>query len=532
MGRQSQLPRTVRRTVVGFVVCSLLLTSTFGSGVAAAQAADGLQFTEAVTTEQRGDVARLSMHIGDREHATLMVRAADGSYDTRVRATDANGDGRITVTLNTVRAGWAADESAAYDVGSGDRLTSVDRRTDRLSNPLPAGRYNLVAVAGSDSTSAALVVESGTVGAATASTVPRDRFDGAASSLPTTDRFPTGRVAVEDHAVVAINASGIGGVLASAPPPGENLVYPTDSTPGAVTTHTVGIDVNRTATFDTITVEYAGGVPASFGRFDADRLRHLGVDGDGDGIVETDLRAAVTDVTVADGTLEIGLDTETTATANETLLLRYRVTNPGEAGTYGVRTALGDEVTREGQVVYGLAGRGTLGYGVDLGLAMDGDRTVVDPLAAVDYHYADDRLYAVVDTSTLSAGERYSVGLIRWGASPLGEETQATGAGVELTERRATLVDPSPNDPFVVAGGETTFRVETTLAPTTEVVVEVSGGAPNSFLFQQSTRVGLDRRLSATFDLPSSATRQSLTVRVVDDGRIIERESGAVEANN
>ncbi|GAB6861688.1 hypothetical protein ACFR97_15020 [Haloplanus litoreus] len=533
MGRQSQLSRTVRRAVVGLVVCSLLLTSVFGNGVVTAQDADTLQFTGAVTTEQRGDVAPLSMRIGDRERVTLMVRAPDGSYDTRIRASDADGDGRVTVTLNTFRAAWAADESAAYDVGAGDRLTSVDRRTDRLDGPLPTGRYNLVAVAGSDSTSATLVVEPGTVGSATASTIPRDRFDAAdASALPKTERFETGRVAVGDHAVVAINASGVGGVLESTHPPGENLVYPTDSTPGATTTHTVGIDVDRAVDLETVTVEYDGGVPAALGRFDADRIRHLGVDRDGDGIVETDLRTAVTDVTATDGALEIDLDTEVTVAANETLRLQYRATNPGEAGTHGVRVTLGDGVERDGQVVYGVAGRGTLGYGIDLGLTVDGDRTVVDPLSAVEYHYDGDRLYAVVDTATLPVGERYGVGLIRWGASPLGTETQAAGTGVELTERRATLVDPTPEDPFVVAGGETTFRLETTLAPTTEVVVEVSGTDPNSFLFQQSTRVGPDRRLSTTFDLPSSTTRQSITVRVVDDGRTLERERGTVEANN
>jgi len=533
MGRYSQLSRAVRRSVVGLVVCSLLLTSVLGGGVVTAQDADGLQFVGAVTTEQRGDVAPLSMRIGDRERVTLMVRSPDGSYDTRIRASDADGDGRVTVTLNTFRAGWAADESAAYGVGAGDSLRSVTRRTDRLGGPLPAGRYNLVAVAGSDSTSATLVVEPGTVGSATASALPRDQFDAAdANALPETERFETGRVAVGDHAVVAINASGIGGVLESTHPPGENLVYPTDSTPGATTTHTVGIDADRAVDLETVTVEYERGTPATLGRFDADRIRHLGVDEDGDGIVETDLRTAVTDVTATDGTLRIDLDTEATIAANETLLLQYRATNPGEAGTYGVRAAIGDGVERNGRVVYGVAGRGTLGYGIDLGLTVDGDRTVVDPLAAVEYHYDGDRLYAVVDTSTLSVGERFSVGLIRWGASPLGGETQATGAGVELTERRATLVDPSPDDPFVVAGGETTFRLETTLAPTTEVVIEVSGAGPNSFLFQQSTRVGPDRRFSATFDLPSSTHRQEITVRIVDDGRTLEREWGAVEANN
>ncbi|WP_251342625.1 BGTF surface domain-containing protein [Haloplanus halophilus] len=498
-----------------------------------AQDADDLQFESAVTTEQRGDLARLSMQVGDRDRVTLMVRAPDGNYDARIRAVDANDDGHVTVTLDTFQAGWTADESAAYAVESGDRLTSVRRRTDRLAGPLPTGRYNLVAVAGGDSTSASLVVNPGRIGSATAATVPRDRLEpGAASAVPGTPRFETGRVATGDHAVVAVNASGLGGVLSSTQPPGENLVYPTDSTPGASTTHTVSVDADRTVTPDSITVEYGDTAPQSLERFDAERVRHLGVDRDGDGIVETDLRPAIAGVDATERSLTLRLDTEATMAANETLLLRYRATNPGEAGTYGVRATVGETVETDGRVVYGMAGRGTLGYGIDLGLAADGDRTVVDPLAAVEYHYDGDRLYALVNTTGLTAGERYTVGLIRWGASPLGTETRAAATSVTITERRATLVDPAPEDPFVVASGERTVRVETTLAPTTEVVVEVSGSAPNSFLFRQSTRVDADRRLSATFDLPAAETRQSITVRIVDDGRVVGQARGEVRANS
>jgi len=530
MGRQSRRRRAIRRAVVGLVVCSLLFTAGVGSGGAAAQGAVDPVFADAVTTEPRGDVARLSMRIGDRDRVTLMVRAPDGAYDTRVRAIDADGDGRVTVSLNTFRAGWTTDESAAYAVDSEDRLTSVRRRTDRLDGPLPPGRYNLVAVAGTDSTSAVLVVEPNGVGSATAATVPRDRLDDAAA-VPGTERFETGRVAVGDHAIVAINASGLGGVLASTRPPGRNLVYPTDSTPGASTTHTVGIDADRSVDPETVTVEYTAGAPQGFAQVGTDHIRHLGIDVDGDGIVETALESAVTAVETTDDTLRIDLATDATLAANETLLVQYRATNPSEAGTHRVRTSVDGTVEREGQVVYGAAGRGTLGYGIDLGLTAAGDRTVVDPLAAVEYHYADGRLYALVNTSTLSVGERYGVGLIRWGASPLATETAATAASVELTERRTTVVTPTADDPLV-AGGETTVRAETTLAPTTEVVVEVVGTGPDAFLFQRATRVGPDRRLAATFELPSSAAGRSLTVRIVDDGRVVGERRTTAEANN
>ncbi|AZH26615.1 DUF7827 domain-containing protein [Haloplanus aerogenes] len=513
------------------LVCSLLLASASVGGVVTAQEADNLRFADAVTTEQRGDVARIPIRVGDRRYVALSVRSPTGTYDTRIRVVDADGDGRVVVTIDTFRAGWTADESTAYAAGPGDRVTAVDRRTRRLDGPLPERRYNLVAASGSDSTSASLILDAGSVGAATAATIPADRLAGDAAAVPATHRFETDRIATGDHAVVAFNVSGIGGVLASTSPPGTNLVFPTDSMPGATTTHTVSVDTDRRITTETITVRYAdGGAPQRFGRFDTARIRALGVDTDGDGIVDTDRLSTVESVdTTRSGTaITIHLDTAVTVDDDDTLLVDYRATNPAEAGTYPVQASLGDGADADGHVVYGVAGRGTLGYGLDLRFVAEDNETVVDPLAAVDYHYADDRLYALVNTSTLSVGQRYSVGLIRWGASPVAEETRSASASMRITERGATLVDPTPDDPFVVGGGETTIRAETTVAPTTEVVVEVIGDTPNSFLFRQATRVGADRTVTARFDLPTAVDRQSITVRVVDNGTVLEQERGVI----
>jgi len=519
-----------RQTAGLVLVCSLLLASVSVGSAVRAQEAGGIQFADAVTTEQRGDVAEVPIRIGDRRYVALSVRSPNGTYDTRVRVVDADGDGRVIVRIDTFRAGWTADESTAYAAGPGDRLTDVDRRTGRLDGPLPERRYNLVAASGSESTSASLVLEPGTVGDATTATIPADRLAGDAATVSSAARFETDRIAAGDHAVVAFNVSGIGGILASSPP-GANLVYPTDSTPGATTTHTVGVSVDRRTTAETISVRYADeGAPQRLSRVDADRIGALGVDTDGDGIVDTDLRSAVAGVeTDRSGTaITIHLTREVTVDANDTLRVEYRTTNPVEAGTHAVHASLGDEAVADGHVVYGLAGRGTLGYGLDLRFVAEGDETVVAPLAAVDYHYTDDRLYVLVNTSTLSVGQRYSVGLIRWGSSPVGDETLAAGAGMRITERQVTLVDPTPDEPFVVAGGETTIRAETTLAPTTEVVVEVVGDSPNSFLFRQATRVGTDRAITARFDLPTAVDRQSVTVRVVDNGTVLEQERGVI----
>jgi hypothetical protein len=521
------------RWAVGVVVCGLLLASVAG-GVVTAQESDALRFADAVTTEQRGDVAHVPIRVGDRRHVTLTVRAPDGTYDTQVRVADVDGDGRVTVALDTFSAGWAADEATAYAAGDGDRITDVDRRTSRLDEPLPERRYNLVVAAGGESTSAALVIEPGTVGNATAATIPAARLTGDATAVPTTPRFETGTVAIDDHAVFVVDASGLGGVLASTAPPAENLVYPIDSTPGATTTHVVGVDADRRVTPETVTVRYAdGGTPQHLDHVRADRLRALGIDTDGDGIVETDLRSAVERVEAGDSetALTLHLDTDATVAAGETLLLSYRATNPA-SGTYAVDASMGDadgsaRVDAEGRVVYGPAGRGTLGYGLDLRFTADGGEPVVDPLAAVDYVYVDDQLYVLVNTSALAVDGRYGVGLIRWGASPLGDETVVAGASVRLTERRATLIDPASADRDA---GSKTIRATTTLAPTTEVVVDVSGDAPNDFLFRQTTRVGDDRTITATFDLPAGVDPGSVTVRIVDDGTVLARGVIATES--
>jgi hypothetical protein len=514
------------RWLAVLVICGLLFASASGGVVTAQPAA--LQFDNAVTTDQRGDVVDVPIRVGDRGYVALSVRAPDGTYDARVRVVDADDDGRVTVVLDTFSAGWATDEATAYAAGAGDRVTDVDRRTRRLDGPIPAGRYNLVVASGGESTAASLVLEPGRVGNATTATVPADRVGGAVA----TPRFETGRVAVGDGAVVAFDVSGIGGVLASTPPPGENLVYPVDSTPGATTTHVVGVDADRRVTFETVTVRYAdGGAPRTLDRLDADRLRALGVDRDGDGIVEADLRSAVERVERSDRTLTVHLDTEATVDAGETLLVSYRATNPDEAGTYAVDASLDDGIAADGRVVYGLAGRGTLGYGLDLRFTAAAE-TVVDPLAVVNYTYDDDRLYALVNTSSLAVDGRYGVGLTRWAASPLADGTAAAGATVRITERRATLVEPAPATPFVVVAGERTFRATTTLSPGTEVVVTVAGDAPNGFLFQRTIRVGDDRAITATFDLPDGIGRQSVTLRIVDDGTVLTRERGVIEAES
>jgi hypothetical protein len=518
------------RQVVGVVVCVLLVAAGAGAGVAAAQEGGDLRFDETVTTEQRGDVATVTLRLGDRRHAALSVSAPDGTYRTRVRVADGDGDGRVTVEINTFRAGWAADPEAAYAVGDGDELRSVDRTTRRLDGPLPSGRYNLVVAAGSDSTAASLVLRPGTLAGATTGTAPGTRLSGAAN-VTESDVFRTGRVATGDFAVVAFNATGVGGLLASSPP-AANLVYPTDSTPDRSTVHTVGVDADRSVVPESVTVRYETGAPGRLSSVDAERIEHLGVDTDGDGIVETDLRPAIRGVSETDRGVTLDLETDATVAAGETLLLAYRVRNPDEPGTHAVRAVVDGRdatVSTDGRVVYGPAGRGTLGYGHDLRFTADGE-PVVDPLAAVDYRYVDDRLYAVVNTSALSVGERYGVGLIRWGgANPLGTGTAAANGSVRVTERRATLVDPAPDDGgFVVGAGERTFRMETTLAPTTEVVVQMSGESQR-FLFRRTTTVGTDRRFATSFEFPTDGGRQSVTLRVVADGRVVGLAQGTVD---
>ncbi|MFC6989448.1 hypothetical protein ACFQJD_13390 [Haloplanus sp. GCM10025708] len=367
--------------------------------------------------------------------------------------------------------------------------------------------------------------------AATANAVADERLpSGAVGNVTAAKAFEADAVAEGDYAVVAFDASGVGGQLAGVAP-GRNLVYPHNSSPGADTTHTVQVAPDRPVSFETVTVNYAGidgGPPSGLSQFGSENIAHVGVDRDGDGVVETDLTSSVSEFrSNTAGQIALTFSDAVEVAAGETLLVQYAVTNPDRTGTDSVAVSLDDAYRESGQIVYGPAGQGTLGYGLDLRLtATDGD-DVVAPLP-VDYRFApeSDTLYALVDTAALYDGDsrEFEMTLSRSASNPVVESDDGTGtlgAAFTITDRRVTLVSPTETDPIVVSPGNVTFEATTTLAPESTVVVRLSSGGSNGFLLRTVSTVDAGRSVEASMTVPNYSDEQSFELTVEDGDEVV-----------
>ncbi|MFB6121951.1 MAG: hypothetical protein ABEJ78_00635 [Haloferacaceae archaeon] len=519
------------------LLSGLLLLSVAVAPVAAASSDAGagtpsVGFADAVISDQRGDVAAISLRLRGASEATLSIRAANGAYQSRVGVRDGDGDGNVTIQFNTFRAGWRSDERAVFSTaGEGDWITSAERTSSRRSAPIDVGRYNLIASTQRSSTSAVLELTPGSMDAATATVVADEHLpSGAVGNVTPANTFETDVVAEGDYAVVAFNASGVEGQLAG-DVPGRNLLYPRDSSPGADTTHTVQVSPDRSVSFRTVSVNYAGvdgGTPTGLSSFGTDDVTHVGIDRDGDGVAETDLTSSLARIrSNTAGQISLTLSGTVEVAAGETLLVQYAATNPAKTGADSVAVSLGDAYRAQGTAVYGPAGQGTLGYGLDLRLtATDGD-DVVAPLP-VDYGFASDSdtLYALVDTTALYDGDsrEFELTLSRSAVNPVVESDDGTGtldATFTVTDRRATLVSPSGSEPLVVSPGNVTFEATTTLAPESTVVVRISSGGDTGFLLRTVSTVDADRSIEATMTVPNYSDEQSFELTVEDDDRTI-----------
>ena len=508
----------------------------------AAQSESAVGFADAETRTTQGDVATIELQLRNTDDALFQVRSADQQYRATVRVADGNGDGTVRVRFNTFR-GPGTDDTAAFTTADADdNAELIVESSDQSGTVLDTGRYNLIASTATTSVAAVLRLEApGDTGsnttvvapdtplAATAppaneSTEQGDRTAEADSSSVDA-RTPT--AAAGDHVRTRFAVAGLGGAVEPSPP-ARNLVFPTDSAPNAQTTHTMQTSPNQTIAMRSLTIDYGAdenAPPAKIYRLTRSDVDTLGIDETGDGYVDRSAKIALQNIqTSTDGRVTLTFDRPVTVSKNDTLLGVYEVQNPDTRGSHAVSTTLTGEATtyrESGTVLYGPAGQGTLGYGVDLQLtAGTDDSSPTAPLSPVAVTYDADagELVADTDTSALATGE-YAIRLHTEESAP------ADLPEVDLTERFAVVEpDAEVTDHSVNETSQLSVTASTNLAPENTVIIRVDAQEAGGGISQVQNCVATvqpDGSISCEFDLSESGSGLDIDVSIRQNNTVI-----------
>jgi hypothetical protein len=208
------------------LVVVVVLAALVGAMPAAAQDAGGVtdrpvaSFNQSTVSEQRGDIAAIELDLSGTTNATVSVGSEAVNYEANVTVNDSNGDGRVTLLMNTYIAGLDTDDSV-YGAVAGDAVVDTNRTTAPLDSPLETSRYNLsVAVDDRRTDTATLALTERTAGELITWTAPAASFNNATNASEVAAAIDNGRitatdsVAVGDVSVNQFKLSGIYGALA------------------------------------------------------------------------------------------------------------------------------------------------------------------------------------------------------------------------------------------------------------------------------------------------------------------------------
>ena len=183
----------------------------------------GVTFNRSTVAENRGDIAAVELEFAGTSEATVTVGSRAVNYETNVTVAD-DGDGEVTLLLNSYLAGTVANESRVYDtLADADAIVGTNRTTDRLDAPLDTSTYNLsVAVEGRETDDATLGLTERSTDALVAWTAPAESFDNVTNASEVAaaienDRITTtDTVAAGDVLVLQSKVSGVYGAFAAA----------------------------------------------------------------------------------------------------------------------------------------------------------------------------------------------------------------------------------------------------------------------------------------------------------------------------
>lgn len=180
-------------------------------------------FNQSVVSEERGDIAAMELNFSGTQNATVTVGSEAVNYEATVTVNDSNGDGRVTLLMNTYIAGMGENESAVYRTrAAGDDVTSTNRTTGPLDTPLETSTYNLsVAADGRETDTATLELTERTTGELVTWTAPTGSFDNTTNTSEVAAAVESGRITTTDTIangdvlVHQFKLSGIYGALAA-----------------------------------------------------------------------------------------------------------------------------------------------------------------------------------------------------------------------------------------------------------------------------------------------------------------------------
>jgi len=509
---------------------------------AAAQSESAIGFGDAETTTTQGDIATIELQLRNTDDALFQVRSADQQYRATVRVEDGDSDGTVRVRFNTFR-GPNSDDTAEFTTGDDDdNAELIVESSDQPGAVLDTGRYNLIASTSTTSVAAVLYLEApGNTGSNTSVVAPEtplsataspvngstEHADGNSKTDSSSANTQTPTAAAGDHVRTRFAVAGLGGAVESSPP-ARNLVFPTDSAPSSQTTHTMQTSPNQTISMRSLTIEYGtnkSGSPAKIYRLTRSDIDTLGIDETGDGYVDRSAKIAIQNIrTNTDGRVTLTFDRPVTVSENDTLLGVYEVQNPDTLGPQDVSTTLTGETTtyrESGTVLYGPAGQGTLGYGVNLQLnASTDESSPTAPLSAVAVTYDSDagELVADIDTSVLATGE-YAVRLHTEESAP------ADLPEVDLTERFSVVEpDAEVTNHSINETSQLSVTASTNLAPENTVIIRVDAQETGGGISQVQNCVATvqpDGSISCDFDLSESGSGLDIDVSIRQNDTVI-----------
>ncbi|WP_396610948.1 PGF-CTERM sorting domain-containing protein [Haloferax sp. S1W] len=120
------------------------------------------EFTDDTYTGEQGDTIEITLNASDNASETVdfHIGSEDTGFLVHATATDENGDGNVTLALNTSTAGQVEASSYLSAVGN-DSVSNATQTTDNITDLLDAGDYPLkVGSMNNSSDTASLVVES------------------------------------------------------------------------------------------------------------------------------------------------------------------------------------------------------------------------------------------------------------------------------------------------------------------------------------------------------------------------------------